>query len=64
MAVYREKVPPANGCRACEKSAGRTRQACLYHSIGYAVAEVDFLSTRLALLTPSTDSSGSEGGEQ
>ncbi|RYZ42153.1 MAG: hypothetical protein EOO71_08960 [Myxococcaceae bacterium] len=64
IVAYREKVPPSDGCRACTKSFGRTRQACLYHAIGYAVAEVGLLNTRLALLTPYTDSSGSEGGEQ
>ncbi|WP_158625787.1 hypothetical protein [Corallococcus carmarthensis] len=57
-------MPPADGCRACAKSFGRTRQACLYHAIGFAVAEVADLEARLGALLPSPVASGTEGGEQ
>nr|WP_123784108.1 hypothetical protein [Corallococcus macrosporus] len=48
VAEYRRKVPPQEGCRACAGSFKRVRQACLYHSIGAAVAEVRELRARVA----------------
>ncbi|WAM28548.1 hypothetical protein [Myxococcus sp. NMCA1] len=41
-------MPPQEGCRACAGSFKRVRQACLYHSIGAAVAEVRELRARVA----------------
>lgn len=61
VAEYRRKVPPQEGCRACAGSFKRVRQACLYHSIGAAVAEVRELRARLAGLPSSAQDS--KGGE-
>lgn len=61
VAEYRRKVPPQEGCRACAGSFKRVRQACLYHSIGAAVAEVRELRARVAGLPFSAQ--GSKGGE-
>ncbi|MBN8466200.1 hypothetical protein JYJ95_06730 [Corallococcus exiguus] len=57
-------MPPADGCRACAKSFGRTRQACLYHAIGFAVAEVAALEARLRTYIRPPIASGTKGGEQ
>ena len=61
VAEYRRKVPPQAGCRACAGSIKRVLQACLYHSIGAAVAEVRELRARLAGLPSSAQDS--KGGE-